>query len=67
MDAILMRAIEEIQNAPCGDSWIEVRGKRYETDIGYAMEGMEILADVYEKIEDEYYRSARRQIEAKEI
>ena len=67
MDAILMQAIEEIQNAPCGDSWIEIRGVTYETDVGYAMDGIRILVDVCEKIEDEYYRGARRQIEAKEI
>lgn len=67
MNSILRQAVEEIRSAPCGDSWIEVRGKRYETDIGYAMEGMEILVDVCEKIEDEYYRDARGQIEAKEI
>lgn len=53
MDDILKRAIEEIRDAPCGDSWIEVRGVTYQTDVGYAMEGIDILLNVYRDIENE--------------
>lgn len=36
---------EEIKQVPCGDSWIEVFGKEYITDVAYAFDGMEIFLD----------------------
>ena len=45
-------AIELMKNSPQGESWIEVKGKIYETDMGYALEGISILEDIHRRMEE---------------
>lgn len=39
----------EILDCPGGESYIVIDGKKYNSDIGYALEGMEIFLDVVKR------------------
>ena len=46
---IIDKTLKDFFESEGGDSWLRIDGKEYYTDIGYALEGMEIFAEVLKK------------------
>ena len=45
IESFLREAYNELNEMPCGESWIEVDGEMKRTDVGYAFEGIKIFLD----------------------
>ena len=43
---LIDKTYEDFKNAPGGESWCEIDGKEYSSDMGYAYEGIDMFVDV---------------------
>lgn len=46
---IIDKTIKDFYESEGGDSWLRIDGEKYTTDVGYALEGIEIFAKVLKK------------------
>ena len=46
---IIDKTIKDFLECEGGESWLRIDGEEYTTDVGYALEGMEIFAKVLKK------------------
>ena len=43
---LIDKTYEDFKNAPGGEGWCEIDGKEYQSDMGYALEGIDMFVDV---------------------
>lgn len=55
MAMTIEQAVQEWMNAPAGETWIRIQGRTYHTDVGYATDGVKIIAALCGVNEDEEY------------
>lgn len=46
---IIYKTLEDFYKCEGGESWLKIDGEEYNTDAGYALEGMGIFAKVLKK------------------
>ena len=46
---IIDKTIKDFWECEGGDTWLKIDGEEYSTDVGYALDGMEIFAKVLKK------------------
>lgn len=46
---IIDKTLKEFFECEGGEGWMRIDGEEYDTDVGYALEGMEIFAKVLKK------------------
>lgn len=46
---LIDKTIEDFYKCEGGEGWLKIDGEEYTTDVGYALDGMEIFAKVLKK------------------
>lgn len=46
---IIDNTLKDFYECDGGESWLRIDGEEYTTDVGYALEGMEIFVEVLKK------------------
>ena len=46
---LIDKTLKDFLESEGGESWLRIDGKEYNTDVGYALEGMEIFVEVLKK------------------
>ena len=47
--ALLEKTYADFCNSEGGEGWLKIDGKEYSTDVGYAIEGLDIFMEVFKR------------------